>query len=207
LIADVAQVTFPAGKDPKEQSMLRSKTGITALAAISLAGFMGNASANVLFTYTGNPFTIQQGNVYTVGESLVITLDLQTALPDNQTTQIFSAPPPAVPLPPGSFSFQVVGGQGCGVCNGVANFSLTTNATGQITSWDVSYQEDIQSFLSVNSSQGNEDSAALDGQSASESDDPGSWTASIMPVSEPSSLALGAFALAVLGWLRPRRAA
>jgi hypothetical protein len=110
-----------------EVHVMKAKS-ISLLALLSLLGF-SPASADTIYTYTGNDFTSATGP-YTTTDKVTGTMDLATALGDNfGPGEIF----------PVSFSFsdgvQTFSNVTPGIMADFTNFS--TNASGTIVSWSV----------------------------------------------------------------------
>jgi len=115
--------------------------------AVALMSMAGVASADTVYTYTGNPYTDCSGT-YLIGSScgpysLSITFDVAAGTPlDNLTIY---APGSYITGDVVTFSFTdgTVLNLNQGNANALEDFVIGTDASGNITSWYIAAQEDF----------------------------------------------------------------
>src|SRR5215467_14016653 len=96
-----------------------------------------SAFADFIYTYSGNPFDESSGAAVGTPTNMQITLDFgQQALPPGITVNLATASGVNWTINDGFTSYAFAGGQcgGSAPCT-VSQASVTTNASGQITSW------------------------------------------------------------------------
>lgn len=185
------------------------KTKLLGLVAfMSLLDF-SPASANTIYTYTGNDFTITTG-AYTTSDQVTGTIDLATALGDNFGPSFIS---------PVSFSFsdgvQTLTNLTAGLDANFLGFS--TDASGNIVTWIVLMNEpfSLLNYEIYTEKPNPTDAFSSDGGYYATTNEgyvlgnPSMWTAmSQTPI--PAALPLfasGLGAIGLLGWRRKRKAA
>ena len=172
------------------------------LAFMSLLGF-SPASADTIYTYTGNDFTSNSGS-FTDADKVTGTIDLATALGDNSGS---------VEISPVSYSFSD-GVQTLTNSNSSLSGYLATNAVGTPVMWDLLIQ--LPDYLGEVSSKAigplpedQEDFAYVQQASYSfgSNSDPGNWTTttSVAATPLPATLPLFAGGLGFVGYLTRRK--
>jgi hypothetical protein len=184
---------------------------IAATAALSALG-AANATASVLYSYTGNPFfPTQVEPPYTTNDNVTASIVLSAVLADNVSEERVT---------PTSFTLSD-GHQTITNLNSTSSpgslFEFSTNATGKITDWIIDTGGPIGEINTVNSSIlfQSFDNAQLNSPSAigQNFNDPGKWAGPNQPIAStplPAALPLFATGLAMtglLGWRIKRKAA
>lgn len=173
-----------------------NRKNVTALATVVvsmlLAASPGNARADVVYTYTGNDFTTFYAP-YTGSDYVTLSITLSTPLPPNFVFQLVT------PL-----SFTASDGVQT-ITNtdaAAAPIALSTNSLGAITEWGIAiYGPAYAGVILTNSYPGDYTDRGSNPVGNGENlNDPGTWS-----VPEPSSLAIIAAAMTVLGSIRRRR--
>lgn len=172
------------------------------------------ARADAIYIYSGNPLTPTMG---TCPSPCAVTVDLQYAnpLPANASDPYGFPPPYLGPpyYPPHDCSIgpecAVIMGSGVVVSNIPSIGIFATGPDGLPTRWSIIGDNGSQYVFmttpSGDSIQCNFDCNSMDTSyySASNHDNPGSWSVYVTPVPEPSSLMLlGSGALGVIGTIR-----
>jgi hypothetical protein len=198
------------GAQNEEQNTMLAKNHVAILCAIGAAWTIASARADVIYTYTGNNFTIVS-SPYTTSDHVTASLTFATALPANlplRTSEI-----------PIAYSFN----DGVQTINSINEpistvFALlvlvSTDAAGAIKQWQVGVETTGPNGPFIGSDNDISASVILDSgalgnlstQPFAESiNSPGTWTVTTASsVPEPSSAGLTALALTVLGWIRTR---
>lgn len=152
------------------------------LAFMSLLGF-SPASADTIYTYTGNDFTTVTGP-YATTDMVTGTIDLSTSLVSfSDDVQSLSTSDPSV----------------------TADYTLSINSSGDVF-WNVSISSPTGSVITTNNtSDSGTEFAGYGGNSGS----PGSWVETVTSATPvPAALPLfagGLGALGLLGWRRKRK--
>jgi hypothetical protein len=175
------------------------------MALVTLLG-LSPASADTIYTYTGNDFTFAS-SPYTTTDMVTGTIDLSTALGDN-----FG---PAT-ITPVSFTFsdgvQTISNTTSSLVS--AKFlSFSTDALGNIIGWDIDLQTTAGTLLTFNVPGATADggcepegcSVLSTTTAASNVGDAGVWATTPLPAALPL-FATGLGALGLLGWRRKRKA-
>ena len=173
------------------------------VAAVVVAAGPGVANASAIYDYTGNDFTLVSGP-YTTADSIMGSLTLSAPLGDNLNL---------VTVTPSAFSFSD-GVQSISASNGsgTSSFLFSTDATGNITQWDVNLcispcSDLIQIQTTSNLSIGTFDLGTNDAGTGINNLSPGVWSSpSVTPL--PGALPLFATGLgltSLFGWRRKRK--
>jgi hypothetical protein len=186
---------------------MKRQTGLAVVVAVALSVLgAAKATADVVYTYTGNVFDyFTPGSPYSYSDKVTVSLTLATALGDNLSE--------SVPVVATSFSFSD-GLQK--ITNLTANYSFfgfSTDSIGNITQWVVAAGSSLGTIDTLNFNGygfgvGSEDSGCNSfGQCGSNEASSRFWTTgSQTPL--PGALPLfaaGLGALGLLGWRRKRK--
>jgi MYXO-CTERM domain-containing protein len=171
-----------------------------AVAAITCLAAPSIGHANVILTYTGNDFTLLNGS-YTGTDKVTAAITLANPLGDNLNLA------PVTPL-----AFRMSDGvQTIGSNNSpsLTGFDFTTNASGQITNWDVfvGLKGDDANFIATTNCGGcsNGDTGILDEFDSGENFSVGTFTETTSAVPEPPTVTVLGAGLLGLGLLWSRR--
>lgn len=177
----------------------------TAAAVIAQAAIFTatSASAQIVYTYSGNDFTSVYAPGYTTSDKITGTLTLSSALPSSLTTLTNEA---ALVT---SYSFSDgVNNFTAPCCNTGSQtlFEFATDASGNITDWNVTLETnddhtgDLTTRGGTSASDQSLTAAVLGG---SNSGAPGVWSLQSMssPVPEPATWTLLLLGFAIVGWM------
>ncbi len=170
---------------------------------VSCVGFSGGtASANVIYSYTGNNFNAFT-SPYNADDYVAIHLEFSMALGPNL---------PLATVYPISFWFsdgqQTIHSPGFNT----GLMLISTDSSGDIARWDLTICGNIScqsAIVSHNIPDSIRDGGQLIPQGVQEGridNNPGVWTSTASPVPEPSTFAIVGAALGGLMWVRRRRA-
>jgi hypothetical protein len=187
-------------------------------AAMVFAGLSANARADVIYQYVGPDFVTVQGP-YTTSEQLTGSVTFSSALPDNLN---FLGHPQTVA--PESFSFsdgvETISSTSPNLLGNV--FQFRTDASGQITNWNINIAQGTSTVSSIvfSSSLGDDlvitqtctsglisngcDTATTAIVAESSNTSPSDWS-QVAPVPEPSTWAMMILGFAGVGFMAYRR--
>jgi hypothetical protein len=195
------------------------KASFRILYAIPLAAWLAiSPAAATTYVYTGLDFTTTS-SPYTTSDKVTGSVTFSSPLADS-TNYNYNTPGP--PTPPLSWSFsdgiQTISGGGANPGN-VTDWTLVTNASGSIVSWELYVLGLNGSYININNYFGNQYDVAGcvdvnncdDGQGNNLEagvDNAGSWGLQTSATPLPAALPLfatGLGALGVFGWRRKRK--
>jgi hypothetical protein len=169
---------------------MASKVWFFIASAIAVAGSIGVSRADVVYSYKGQAFQSAFAP-YTTSNFETITLVYISALAANLSNA------QEIPL---SYAFND-GVQDITQAT-TTEFFISTNATGNITGWILAAQTSEFDFIQSVNLGITQDLSYTNADFAYNNDDQGTWSTTVSPVPEPSTLPLSAAVLMVLGWLR-----
>ena len=180
--------------------------GLGLALAYLLAGLVSAANADVIYQYTGNPFTTAP-SPYTMGDFVSGTIQLSAILPPNSGNVQLGI---NTPITLDGYSFSDGVGTLTLANSIVALAQVSTNESGAITVWSFEFSGTGHGIVTQNVPPGPGSIQDLGDATvgdttvrASVVSNPGTWTL----VPEPSTLTLSAIGLSVLGATMRRRRA
>jgi hypothetical protein len=179
---------------------------IAVTASLSAVGAVSASANSVLYSYTGNPFTIVQ-SPYTTSDSVTASIVLSAALGDSLTDA--NVTPTSYTLTDGQQTNTNLNSIGSTL------FQFSTNATGKITDWTIETNTlvgliNTQSISSEMVDVGQLTSTFALGENLN---NPGKWAGPNQPIAStplPAALPLfatGLGAMGLFGWRKKRKAA
>jgi PEP-CTERM motif len=166
-----------------------------------------SAFADTVYTYTGNTYTFNNGDIYNPSGHISGSFALASPLGDNETLEVVN--PISFTFTDGTFTltkttvFPLF----------AASFEIETDASGNITAWNIGLQDIPFHYIFTENIGPYVEDYAVDPTApvyayAGNMQDAGTWTSSApSPVPEPSTILLfGTGILGTLGLLRKRQA-
>jgi hypothetical protein len=190
----------PVREDSRRERLpVKSKFAFSIAAAVALSALgAASASADVVYSYTGNDFQFVT-SPYTTNDSLTGSVTLSTALGDNLS--LASATPTSYTFSDGVSTITNTNQTNTPL------FSFSTDSAGNITDWQIIVQDSNNVIETVLTGGPEDFGETLVGLGINHGP-PGTWTTPVSQTPLPAALPLfaaGLGALGLLGWRRKRK--